>query len=188
MSLGGNVAAHYAAAPGSRAKSLVLVDVGPGVGFDATRTIREFMQLDIASLSLEALVDAGMELSATGGRDKLLYRYAHMTHVLPDGARAWRADRRRPSDFPHILAKLEELPALAPHVAIPVLIARGGRSRILCDEKVASFAARFPNGSWTTIPEAGHNVQEDAPRALAEALRAFYARSAGAATPVPASV
>jgi len=174
MSLGGNVAAHYAASPGTRARSLVLVDVGPGVDFGATQGMREFMSRPIAELSLDELVDGAFAVSTSGGpRDKILYRYIHMTQRLPDGSLAWRGDRRRPHDYAHILAKLEELPGLAKSMPLPVRIVRGGRSRVLTDEKVAAFAACFPNGSWALVPDAGHNVQEDAPKALARELRDF---------------
>jgi pimeloyl-ACP methyl ester carboxylesterase len=174
MSLGGNVAAHYAAAPRSRARSLTLVDVGPWVDFQATQGMREFMSQPIAELSLDELVDRAHAVSTSGGgRDKILYRYIHMTHRLPDGSLAWRSDRRRPHDYAHILAKLEELPELAKSMALPVRIVRGARSRVLTDEKVAAFAACSPNGSWALVPGAGHNVQEDAPKALALELREF---------------
>lgn len=176
MSLGGSVAAHYAAAPRTRARSLLLVDVGPWVDFSATGNMREFMGRPIAELSLEELVDRAFAVSTSGGpRDKILYRYLHMTTRLADGSLAWRNDRRRPHDYAHILAKLEELPELAKAMDLPVRIVRGGRSRVLSDEKVARFASCFPNGSWIRVEDAGHNVQEDAPRALADALREFLA-------------
>ena len=176
MSLGGNVAAHYAATEGSRAKSLVMVDVGPGVDFTSTSGMREFMGRPIAGLTVDDLTDAALKVSAQPDRDKLLYRYRHMTRTLPCGALAWRNDQRRPHDFPHILAKLEELVALAPRMTCPVLIVRGGRSRVLTDEKVAKFANLFPRGDWTVVADAGHNVQEDNPRALAAVIRAFLSR------------
>ena len=99
-----------------------------------------------------------------------------MTHHLPDGTLAWRNDHRRPHDYPHILAKLEELPHMAPRITCPVLVVRGGRSRVLTDEKVASFVGLLPHGRWTVVPDAGHNVQEDSPKALAETVRQFRCR------------
>jgi len=174
MSLGGNVAAHYAASPRTRARSLLLVDVGPWVDFTATENMRGFMGRPIAELSLDELVDRAVSVSTSGGpRDKILYRYLHMTTRLADGSLSFRNDRRHPHDYAHILAKLEELPELAKSMSLPVRIVRGGRSRVLSDEKVARFASCFPNGSWVVIDAAGHNVQEDEPRALASALCAF---------------
>jgi len=59
----------------------------------------------------------------------------------------------------------------------PVLIVRGERSRIISDEDARQFAATFRRGTAVIIPDAGHNVQEGNPLALAEALRS-HIRSA----------
>ena len=56
----------------------------------------------------------------------------------------------------------------------PFLLARGGASRIVSEDAALDFTARFPDGRWITIAGAGHNVQEDNPRDLADALRAFW--------------
>lgn len=175
MSLGGNVAAHYAAAQRSRARSLVMVDVGPWVDFESTAGMREFMTRPIADLTVEQLTQQALKISVQADRDRIFYRYLHMTHILPDGTLAWRNDRRRPHDFPHMLAKLDQLAGSAPQMPCPVLIVRGGRSRVLTDEKVERFANLFERGSWTVIPDAGHNVQEDTPKILAATIRKFLA-------------
>jgi len=54
----------------------------------------------------------------------------------------------------HVLKKIDELEGLVSSVKCKVLIARGGRSRIISDEKTAALAARFPDARWTTIPNA----------------------------------
>ncbi|MGP0059148.1 MAG: alpha/beta fold hydrolase [Beijerinckiaceae bacterium] len=176
MSLGGNVAAHYAALPASRAKTLTMVDVGPWIDFDSTLSMRDFMSQPIGHLSLQQLVDGALKASASGGRDKILYRYMHMTHTLADGSLAWCRDDRTPLDFPHILAKLDELATLAPAMRCRALIVRGGRSRVLTDDKAARFAALFQQGQWAVVAEAGHNIQEDKPKELAALIRAFLQR------------
>ena len=56
----------------------------------------------------------------------------------------------------------------------PFLLARGGNSQIVSEDAAAEFTARFPDGRWINIEGAGHNVQEDNPRDLADALRAFW--------------
>jgi pimeloyl-ACP methyl ester carboxylesterase len=179
MSLGAVIAAHYAASGHARIASLTMVDTGPAPDFEATAEMRRFLAQPIAHLTLEKLTEAAVKQAARGQRDKILYRYMHMTRVAPDGRLAWRHDqqRRRPADYAHVLNKIEDLPALAPAVPCKALIVRGGRSRIITDEKVAAFAARFRDGRWITIPDAGHNVQEDNPVALARALRAFLPSS-----------
>jgi len=175
MSLGAVIAAHYAASGGARIASLTMVDTGPAPDFEATAGMRSFLAQPIAHLTLQKLTEAAVKQAARGERDKIFYRYMHMTRVATDGRLSWRHDqqRRRPTDYAHVLNKIEDLPALARAVPCKVLIVRGGRSRIITDEKAAAFAARFREGRWITIPDAGHNVQEDNPVALARALRAF---------------
>lgn len=121
-----------------------------------------------------------MKVAGRDEYDKILYRYKHMTSATADGRLAWRHDqrRRRPSDYAYILNKIDELELLAPAISCKVLIARGGRSRIITDETVAAFVARFHDARGTTIPDAGHNVQEDNPVSLVHALREFLLSTA----------
>jgi pimeloyl-ACP methyl ester carboxylesterase len=173
MSLGGIIAAHYAATAGSRAASLAMVDVAPNVDFGAVGPMRHFMDRPIADLTLDQLVEAAIGAGARGERDRILYRYLHMTKAGPDRGLAWRHDRTRPRDYGHLLGKLQDLNELASAIACRVLVVRGDRSRVLTDQKVAAFAARCREGHCLTIAGAGHNVQEDEPLALATALEHF---------------
>jgi pimeloyl-ACP methyl ester carboxylesterase len=179
MSLGGIIAAHYAATAGSRAASLAMIDVAPNVDFGAVGPMRHFMERPIADLTLDQLVEAAIGAGARGGRERILYRYLHMTKAGPDGRLAWRHDRTRPRDYGHLLGRLAQLNELASAIACPVLAVRGDRSRVLTDEKVAAFAARCREGGWLTIAGAGHNVQEDEPLALAVALGNFISHQSG---------
>ncbi len=177
MSLGGSVATHYAAAEPSPVKSLVVVDVAPGGNFGATAGMREFMSRPIAASSLDRLTDEALGISATADREKLLYRYAHMTRTRADGSFGWRHDDRRSFDLAGIFDKIQELAVIAPRMTCPALIVRGGRSRVLTEEAAERFAGLFRDGDWMVVPDAGHNVQEDNPKVLAEAIRAFVAVS-----------
>jgi pimeloyl-ACP methyl ester carboxylesterase len=51
---------------------------------------------------------------------------------------------------------------------------RGGRSKVLTRSTAEAFAATFPKGHFIEICDAGHNVQEDQPLALIEALCRFW--------------
>jgi pimeloyl-ACP methyl ester carboxylesterase len=51
---------------------------------------------------------------------------------------------------------------------------RGGRSRSMPRDAAEAFAARFPQGRFVEVEDAGHNVQEDNPVGLIAALRAFW--------------
>jgi pimeloyl-ACP methyl ester carboxylesterase len=183
MSLGGIVAAHFAAAASYRASSLALIDVAPGVDFEITKPMRDFFDQPIGGMTVDQLVEAAIAAGARGGYDKLLYRYLHMTRLDGDGRLVWRHDPARRRDLGHVLRKLQELTAAAVALECRVLVVRGGRSRILSDDKASEFAARCRHGLWLTIPAAGHNVQEDEPMALAMALREFLSREAETSGP-----
>jgi 3-oxoadipate enol-lactonase len=91
-----------------------------------------------------------------------------------DGRLMWKSDRRRPYDYDMILRHLAGFEARVPDMTARFLLARGGESLIITEDAADDFTARFPDGRLVNIPGAGHNVQEDNPRDLAEALRAFW--------------
>lgn len=171
MSLGGCVAGHAAVALGARTASLAFVDVAAQVVFEASENMRRFMGGIGVVASIEAIAARALEASPKTDPDILLYRYSTLMKPTAEGY-VLKADRREPPRFPHILGKVAELADLAPAVACPILIARGGRSKVVTDAAAADFAGRFPRGAWTVIPDAGHNIQEDNPVALAERLAA----------------
>jgi pimeloyl-ACP methyl ester carboxylesterase len=171
MSLGGNVAFHFAARYPSRVLSLSMVDVGPGVVFDASGEMRAFVQQASRVQSIDALVDSVMALRPRGDRELIEYRYAHLMRRMPDGSWQWKRDLRKPTDFEHIFRKLDEIPSLAHRIDCPALVARGARSRIFPEDRAIAFAAMFPDGRCAVIPDAGHNIQEDNPKALADEVR-----------------
>jgi pimeloyl-ACP methyl ester carboxylesterase len=86
----------------------------------------------------------------------------------------WAHDDRRSPDYPALLTKVEEMVIAAEQLASPCLVVRGGRSEVFSDEAAARFAARFANGKWVAVPDAGHNVQEDNPAGLIATLSRFW--------------
>lgn len=169
MSLGGCVAGHVAVALGSRLASLSFIDVASAVNFEASARMRAFIEAARPVARVEDLVSQALAVSPATDPDLMLYRYQSLLKPGAEGF-GWKADRRSPVDFPHILARLAQLSDLAPLVDCPVLVVKGGRSRVLTQAGLEAFAASFPAGRWIVIPGAGHNVQEDQPAALALAL------------------
>lgn len=170
MSLGGCIAGHAAPALGGRLSSLTFIDVGDQVNFDASARMRAFIAGVRPVARVEDLVRQALAVSPGTDPDLMLYRYQSLLVRRPDGF-GWKADRRRPVDFPHILERLAELSVLSPKISCPVLVAKGARSQVLSPAGLERFAAGFPRGRWTVIPAAGHNIQEDQPVALAAAMR-----------------
>ena len=70
MSFGGLIAAHFAASAPHRVSSLVTIDVGPGVAFEGTARTREFFQRVRPGAGPEAMVEAAMQISSSGDRER----------------------------------------------------------------------------------------------------------------------
>lgn len=170
MSLGGCIAGHTAVALGRMVKSLTFIDVADDVNAETGARIVAFIDGVRPAESVEVVV--WQALAASPQSDPALMRYRYRSLLKPgSGGFTWRADRRSPPNFAHILAKLAELSALADRIACPTLVVKGGRSQTIGQVALERFAEKFPNGTWTIIRDAGHNIQEDAPVALASALR-----------------
>jgi pimeloyl-ACP methyl ester carboxylesterase len=175
MSLGGCVAGHFAATDPGRLASLTFIDVGPKVNFESTASVRQFFNDTPSGQSVEQLVDRAMASSRSADRDKIHYRFQRNLKATSDGV-AWKMDRRRSTDFEHILGKLSELTGLASTIPCPVLIVKGGASVVLTENNADAFARAFPSGRWQVLEGAGHNVQEDKPKELANLLRGHFGR------------
>ena len=63
-------------------------------------------------------------------------------------------------------------------IRCPTLVVRGALSDVLTDASAEKFARSIPDGRWVRVEKSGHNVQGDNPRALLDAMLAFF-REAG---------
>lgn len=174
MSLGGATAGRAARIEPERFASLTLVDVAPGVDFDSTRRMRDFVGALATAPSVDAVVADALAVSPRSHPGRLAYRMEAMLTPAEGGGVRWKQDRRRPTDFPNILAEVAQLDASAKASGLPTLLVRGGRSRVLACQAVRAFAASVPGARVSIAPDAGHNVQEDNPAHLAAALRDFW--------------
>lgn len=172
-SLGGMVAAHYAATHPSRVASLTLVDVGPQVNFAATQTIRDYIERTEGALDFDTAISVGLAVNPKIDRDALEYRLRHSMHRGRDQRLYWKQDRRRMHDYEYFLGKVDEIAHLAPTIQVPVLVTRGSRSRVFSEDAARECAALFPRGRWQSIDNSGHNIQEANPAGFIAALRAF---------------
>jgi pimeloyl-ACP methyl ester carboxylesterase len=173
MSLGGVIAAHIAESRSDRVQRVALIDVAPGVDFDSTRRVRAFMAGLGPVRELETVVQAALRVNPRADRASVTYRMSTLFRLAPEGDWVPKADPR-PPDFPAILAAIDRLAAQL--TGVPVLLVRGGRSRVVPQAIAERLVRRIPDGELVVVPDAGHNVQEDNPAALITALRAFLTR------------
>ena len=174
MSLGGATAGRAARLGPERFASLSLVDVAPGVDFESTSRMRAFVGGVADAPSVEAVAADALAVSPKSHPGRLAYRMEALLTPSEGGGVRWKQDRRRPTDFPDILAEVARLDASAAASGLPTLLVRGGRSRVLGCEATQAFAAAVPGAKISIAPDAGHNVQEDNPAHLARALRDFW--------------
>ena len=175
MSLGGVVACEFALSHPDRTASLAMVDVTSRPVFAATARMRAFMTGFRGAATVEEVVERALAVSPRSDPERLHYRMRALLKRGDDGRLVWKSDRQRLTDYPGVLNHLAGFEARVPNMTAPFLLARGGDSLIVSEDAAHDFTARFPDGRWVTIKDAGHNVQEDNPRDLADALRGFWA-------------
>lgn len=177
QSLGGLHAMTYAIDAADQPAGIVAVDVGPGVQMAGAQRIIDFAMDDPGPAPLEDFV--GRAVAFNHRRDPCLLRHSllHNLRQLPDQRWTWKYDRRRITAeyFASTRERVESLRDLAAAITCPVLVVRGADSDVFSDTHAERFAAALPQGRWTRIADAGHNVQGDNPRGLVQALVAFLA-------------
>jgi len=187
-SLGGNVACMYAGVQPERVAKLVNLE---GFGMTATRPedapkryARWLKELhdrpglrpyaDFAELA-KRLKDANPRLTAE--RADFLAR--HWGRERDDGSVVLRGDPAHKIVNP-VLYRYEEVRACWQQVRAPVLWVDADESttlkRIGIDEKdYAARRAAFANLGYATVPQAGHMLHHDQPKAVAGLIEAFLA-------------
>ncbi|HEX5144432.1 MAG TPA: alpha/beta hydrolase [Mycobacterium sp.] len=172
MSLGGLTALRIAATEPALVPELVLVDVTPS----APERHEQMTQAQLGSVALvqgqrsfpsfAAMLDEAVAASPSRSRESLRRGVFHNSKQLDDGTWAWRYDSFRKGDG------FEGLWDDVPSITMPTTLVRGAKSFFVNDEDAAQFAQGAPGFQRTVVvPDAGHSVQGDQPRALVEILR-----------------
>lgn len=171
MSLGGLTAIALAARAPELVRRLVVVDVTPGTDVAKAEPIVAFVSGPESFASFDAILERTVRFNPTRSASSLRRGVLHNARELPDGRWTWRYDPMRSwrlaggaPDFRSLWEDVSKLRA-------PVLLVRGGLSGVVAEEDVAEFRRRQPALRVHVVPGAGHSVQGDRPRELAELLR-----------------
>ena len=170
-SLGGLAAIALADLMPHAFSRLVVIDISPGLVLGENNVVREFLAGPRSFPTRDAIVERALAFGFGPSRRAVERGVHHNTRRNPDGTYS----------FKHHIAHLDQPRATgatfaaiwepASRLEMPVLLVRGERG-FLSDDLVNEFLDRVPNSSSVSLP-CGHNVQEETPRALAAALRAF---------------
>lgn len=176
QSLGGLTAIAVAEAAPELVPALGLVDISPGLRLEDAAPVRDFLDGATSFASPMDIVERarsfGIGVSDTSVAIGVLHNtrraddgrwvFRHHLTTLPDGA-------PHDLDLPSYWAPLEGAAARG----APILLAHGTRG-FLPPPVVTELAERIPAATVVAI-DGPHNLQEDAPVALAEAIRAWTA-------------
>lgn len=181
MSLGGLTSMVLAARYPELVRSLVMVDITPGVNRQKAKAVIDFVSGPQRFASFDELLARTMEHNPTRSESSLRRGILHNARQLEDGSWEWRYDRRghartTDADGSDGSAGAEELSAsplwedLA-QVECSAVLVRGGVSPVVDDDDVAEARRRLPDLEVVVVGGAGHSVQGDRPLELAELIR-----------------
>ena len=177
MSLGGLTAMRLAVSAPELVRTLVMVDVTPSAPERHEQMTKA--QLGAVALvqgertfpSFAAMLDVTVAAAPHRDRESLRRGVFHNSKRLDDGTWTWRYDSFRKADGFEGL--WDDVPALA----APTTLVRGANSFFVNDEDADEFARTAPGFQRTiVVPDSGHSVQGDQPRALVEILRGVLGR------------
>jgi len=175
QSMGGLNSITYATRHSDQMRGMVIVDVAPEVSSSAAERIRAFTstpELDSPQAFLELAVKFNPLRDPAVLRRSLYYNLRE----TPAGKWTFKHDQRRRSED-GMRSFAEDRVRLASELSsirCPTLVVRGALSDILTDETAEKFARSLPDGRWVRVEKSGHNVQGDNPRALLDAMLAFF--------------
>jgi pimeloyl-ACP methyl ester carboxylesterase len=176
-SLGGLVGMVIAASPPPAVRGLVLVDVAVQLEEEGTKEIGAFMaSAPNGFASLEEAADAVSAYLPHRPRPKDTSGLMRNLRLREDGRLHWHWDpaftRVDPETAKNFSAGFE---AAARALRVPVLLIRGGRSRVLSRQGAEAFLRLVPGAEFVDVAGADHMVAGDANDAFSEAVFGFLA-------------
>lgn len=191
MSLGGLTSMELAVRHPNLVRSLVMVDITPGVNSEKTRAITDFVGGPQSFARFDDLLARTIEHNPSRSESSLRRGILHNAHQLDDGSWEWRYDRMEhgeaasaaDGDSPGAGERDDErlgdggddavvswasgMWADFAAVAVPMVLVRGSLSPVVDDDDVAESRRQQPDIDVRIVDGAGHSVQGDRPLELA---------------------
>ena len=179
MSLGGITTLALADGTPELVRSIVLVDITPGVNAEKSKAITAFVQGPDSFASFDDILARTIEHNPTRTVSSLRRGILHNAVQRDDGSWVWRYARHRglerpPGGGPPDYSGLWDVVS---RVRVPLLLVRGMRPQSVVDDAdEAELLRRCPTATVERIDDAGHSVQGDTPVELAQLIQDFTAR------------
>jgi len=185
MSMGGLTSIVLAASGVTELTHLVIVDITPGVARrdrapeQRPEGVVRLIQGQRTFDTFDEMLQATAALAPNRPVDSLRPGVLHNSRQLADGRWSWRYDQagmagpRPPREGVSEESPMEQLWEDLSRIPVPVMLVRGGNSKVVSDEDQAEFERRKPGTRMETVPGAGHSVQSDRATRLAELITDF---------------
>ena len=187
MSLGGLTSMELAVRHPDLVRSLVMVDITPGVNAAKTKAITDFVDGPQEFASFDDLLRRTQEHNPTRSESSLRRGILHNARQRPDGSWQWRYDRGSharsraagPGDSAGESTEEAAESAFSPlwdhfeAVRCPLMVVRGSLSPVVDDDDIAEVRRRQPDLRVEVVDGAGHSVQGDRPVELAALLASW---------------
>jgi pimeloyl-ACP methyl ester carboxylesterase len=178
-SLGGLVGLTLAASPPPPLRGLVLVDVAVQLEPAGTKEIGDFMgSAPNGFATLDEAADAVAAYLPHRTRPKDTSGLMRNLRLRADGRLHWHWDPAFTRIDPDAARNFSAgFAAAAQNLRLPVLLIRGGRSRVLSPEGAQAFLKLVPQAEYVDVAGADHMVAGDANDSFNEAVFAFLAKN-----------
>ncbi len=187
MSLGGLTSMELAVRHPHLVRSLMMVDITPGVNSAKTKAVVGFVNGPQSFPSFDSLLARTKEHNPTRTESSLRRGILHNAQQLDDGSWQWRYDRRgharsdagEPGSETSSVPEALSAAALSPlwdhfeQIDCPLMLARGSLSPVVDDDDVAEAQRRQPSLIVEIVDGAGHSIQGDRPVELARLIAGF---------------
>jgi len=186
MSLGGLTAMELAVRHPASVRSLVMVDITPGVNAAKTKAITDFVDGPQEFASFDDLLARTQEHNPTRTEASLRRGILHNAQQQADGSWQWRYDRGSHARAGKAAPGFDDATdsdapdgAMSPlwddfgTISCPVTLVRGSLSPVVDDDDVAEARRLQPGLLVHVVDGAGHSVQGDRPVELAAILAAL---------------
>jgi pimeloyl-ACP methyl ester carboxylesterase len=174
--MGGFNAFNYAFHHHHRLAALVLVDAGPGMLTKGAKRIFDFVSETAELDSLDHVIQKAIEFNPRRHPQLLRHSVLHNFRQNSNGKwtrktdlRMWQGNKNREQERDRLKERFRQVH----QISCPTLIVQGGLSDVFTSEDAQTLAQRFSKGHFAQVGGAGHTVQGDNPRGLADVLSGF---------------
>ena len=173
MSLGGLTTIALTHVAPEVVRSVVLVDVTPGVNSDKAKAIIDFVDGPERFPDFDELLERTKLFNPTRSESSLRRGILHNALQQDDGSWVWRY-RRFPMRAREVGERSAPMWDWVGEIAVPLMLVRGMRDgSVVVDDDEAELLRRLPGARIEHVQEAGHSVQGDDPLTLARLLDEF---------------